>query len=79
MAFLYGRAGRLHTKNGGFRPGQAAKYTAAHAAGQKAFHARFYDPEVGGYAPCLLACHGTSAHGSQASRGASLSLSARLR
>ena len=24
MAFLYGRAGRLTTKNGGFRPGQAA-------------------------------------------------------
>jgi hypothetical protein len=22
MAFLYGRAGRLNTKNGGFRPGQ---------------------------------------------------------
>ena len=24
MAFLYGSAGRLKTKNGGFRPGQAA-------------------------------------------------------
>ena len=32
----------------------AAKYAAAHTSGQKAWHARFYDAEVGGYAPCLL-------------------------
>ena len=29
MALLYGRAGRLHTKNGGFRPGRAEKNIAA--------------------------------------------------
>lgn len=30
----------------------ADKYRAAHSAGQRAWHARFYDDEAGGYAPC---------------------------
>ena len=31
----------------------AARFTAAHAKLKAAFHARFYDPEAGGYAPCV--------------------------
>lgn len=33
----------------------AAKYRAAHTAGQRAWHDRFYDSEAGGYAPCSSA------------------------
>ena len=31
----------------------AARFTAAHTKLKAAFHARFYDPEAGGYAPCV--------------------------
>jgi hypothetical protein len=33
----------------------AGKYRAAHSAGQRAWHARFYNEEAGGYAPCSSA------------------------
>jgi hypothetical protein len=32
MGFLYGRAGRLNTKNAGFRPGQLAQPTPGYSA-----------------------------------------------
>ena len=54
------------------------KWAKQHAAGQAAYHARFYDASVGGYSPCVstlkTSCHNTSARGSQTSNSMALAL-----
>jgi hypothetical protein len=46
MAFLYGRAGRLTAKNGGFWPGQGAA-SAMSESGEVAFKRQLYQSMVG--------------------------------
>merc|ERR1712216_528007 len=62
----------------------AADWSEKFAAAQVAFHTRFYNSTVGGYAPCVndigfqgkSSCHGTSSSGSQTSDALALAIGA---